>query len=44
MAFKLAIAQLHSLRNNSTSNIEKHVRIAIEAANNQADILVFPEH
>ena len=43
MAFKLAVAQLHSLRNNSDSNIKKHVRIATEAANNQADILVFPE-
>ncbi|MBI9014958.1 MAG: carbon-nitrogen hydrolase family protein [Clostridiales bacterium] len=43
MAFKLAIAQLHSLRNKSASNMEKHIRIATEAANNRADILVFPE-
>lgn len=43
MAFKLAIAQLHSLRNNSEFNIKKHEIIAIKAADYQTDLLVFPE-
>jgi len=43
MAFKLTIAQLHSLRNNSELNIKKHESLALEAAKYETDLLVFPE-
>jgi len=43
MAFKLAIAQLHSLRKNSELNIRKHERISLEATKYKTELLVFPE-
>ncbi len=41
--FKLAIAQLNTKYCDIKSNLEKHVRYISDAANNDAEIILFPE-
>lgn len=42
-SFKIAIAQINSNYNNIKNNIEKHIFCIVEAAKNDADLILFPE-